>query len=323
MIMKCISIMGPTATGKTKLSLNLSQYLLENKYTNQIHLISADSRQVFQGLEITSGADIDQSFNKINTFKLPYDYYQFKHSPVYLHGVSIIKPNEEWSLAHFIRLINNIVKIVTKQTTIILVGGTGLYHQHCFTKNDTLHIPPNSIVRNKTKDMNVTQLQQWLKDLDENKINSMNHSDINNPRRLVRAIEIVLYKKNNNNKNKLKSQLVNCNVTKIALTLSLPKIKEKIDKRVKKRWNQSLHEVDNLLNKYPKQNLKIFDTLGIKQLIEFKKGKFNKQQAQKQWALREFQYSKRQFTWLKKINNINWFQANDENLVKKIKNQLF
>lgn len=313
---KILSIVGTTATGKTDLALYIARELISKKKYDHIDIISVDSRQIFQGLEITTGADIPKEFTKKNNLKLYiYPYWQNPQNNISLHGISIILPNQQWSISHFKEMANNIIlqKDNSKKFTII-VGGTGLYHNHLTNSDTHLTIKPNTQIRKKAEKMTVTQLQNWLKELSPQRLTNMNNSDKNNPRRLIRAIEINLEKpsKEPNSHTPIIQKY-------IGLFNDLESITDSIKKRVEKRFeNGSIEEVTNLIKNYPNIT-QAHSSMGVKEITDYLNGSTDIKTTQRLWATHELQYAKRQITWWKKQPNLITFEAKslDKKLVMK------
>jgi tRNA dimethylallyltransferase len=299
-----ISILGTTATGKTKLALFLANKILQEKLAKGVTLISADSRQVYQGLEILTGADIPPNFNFKQTTKQNYRFAQHQTLPITLHGVSIIQPNEEWSVAHFRSMAINLIQQSWQENQLpIVVGGTSFYHKQLFNNDPDIYIKPNPEIRKELEKLSTKELQQKLKTLDPNKITQMNTSDSNNPRRLIRAIEVAQAK------NHLSSTIKNRPIFhqpdkyfSMALQIDLKTLQEKITLRVEQRFDQgAVKEVKNLLLLSLPPSSPAMTTLGVEPISQYLQLKINKKQAIENWTLSEFQYAKRQITWLKQL----------------------
>ncbi|MGD9129146.1 MAG: tRNA (adenosine(37)-N6)-dimethylallyltransferase MiaA [Candidatus Woesebacteria bacterium] len=312
-----ISIIGPTATGKTSLALAIAKQLLKNKEYEGIELISADSRQVYQGLSIITGADVPANFQETKA-KADYPYFQHNSKKINLHGVAVIKPNQEWSVAHFKKLALQIIQEAwQKQHLAIVVGGTGLYHQHLFSKSNYFGIPANKELRNKAEKMKLPELQEWLKKINQEKFNQLNRSDKNNPRRLIRRIEIELFVKNSQAKIKAKDKFKPDSQLLIGLQNKLANIKEKIKQRVKQRWQSGAKkEVKAIIRKYPNEKLPALSATGVKEISQFLRNEITEKECLNLWTLREYQYAKRQITWWKKRPGINWLDLSQKNFKK-------
>lgn len=284
-----ISIVGPTAVGKTSFALQAAEALITQKKYTGVDLISADSRQVYKGLEIVSGADLPEN--------LP--------SEIRIHGVSMIAPDQEWSVSHFQQYAQPIInKSLANNRLSIIVGGTGLYHDRLFETDPQLHIGPNEEVRTKAKKMSVEKLQAWLHELNAEKLAEMNNSDRNNPRRLVRAIEIAVATLNS----KLPSFEKSANHTYVGLQDDLANIEHKIALRVTDRFEHgALEEVKGLVKKYSDWSLPAFSATGVKEVASYLNKETSREECLKAWTLREFQYAKRQLTWYRQ-KPVQWFE---------------
>ncbi len=283
-----ISIVGSTAVGKTAFALQAAQSVIERKKYSGVDLISADSRQVYKGLEIVSGADLPENLS----------------SEISFHGVSIINPDEEWSVSHFQQYAQSIIdQSLANNRLPIIVGGTGLYHDRLFETDPQLHIDPNQETRAKAEAMSVEELQAWLEEIDSEKLEAMNNSDRNNPRRLVRAIEIILAEPNSTPTSFSKKT----NQTYVGLTDDLEKIEHKIALRVTERFEHgAVEEVQHLLGKYQDWSLPAFSATGVKEIAAYVKKVISQEECLKAWTLREFQYAKRQITWWQN-KPVKWF----------------
>lgn len=304
--MKIFSIIGPTAVGKTSFTLELAEEILNNKDYSGIDLISADSRQVYRGFEIISGADIPAEFKLNRGKKITYPFYSKER--INLHGVSIVSPDEEWSVAHFQDLALEVIKLAKQENRLVIViGGTGLYHDQLLNSNASLRVKPNDDVRQKAEQMKLKDLQVWAKKANPSRVAEMNNSDINNPRRLIRAIEIGL---NQAGKKYIYSAL-NFEQIYIGLVQDLAKIEEKIRQRVLERFSdQSIPEVKQLQEKYQDWSLPAFSALGVSEIGQYLNGLFSKEECLSLWTLHELQYARRQLTWWKN-RDVAWFEIDN------------
>ena len=264
---KILIICGPTATGKTKLAVKLAQ-----KFNGV--LISADSRQVFRGMDIVTGKD--------------------KPKGVTIYGYDLIKPDEDFSVAHFVKYARALINQISSSAGgfPIIVGGTGLYLNSLVSPPQTLTVPPNWPLRKNLANFSARKLLKLLKQLNPGRLAQMNHSDQQNPRRLIRAIEVNLQGQS--------LQVLNLqaefDVLWIGLTADKTTLAEKIEARVKQRVKAgAVKEWQQLKKKY-RANLPSMSALGYRQLPDVAK-----------WIKAEQQYSRRQLTWFKKNSHIHWF----------------
>lgn len=276
---KLLVICGPTATGKTIAAISLAK-----KFNGE--LISADSRQIYKGMDIGTGKD------------LPFN------TKIWLYDV--INPDEEFSVANYHELAWEIIeKIWQRKKLPILVGGTGLYIKAIIDGIDTLGIPENRKLREELENKDVGYLQKKLNEINPHRLEKMNDSDRNNPRRLIRAIELSINKKTiTNNKNKA----VKPDFLMIGLTAPRKDLYKRIDERVGKRVKQGIiKEIKELLGKGYGWNLPSMSGLGYRQWKEFFEGKETKNEAIQKWKYAEHAYLRRQLTWFKKDKRIIWY----------------
>jgi tRNA dimethylallyltransferase len=307
-----ISITGATATGKSKLALDLAESLIENNQVQRVYLLSVDSRQVYQGLEILTAADLPHGWQLIK--KKPYRHFAHSQLPITLHGVSIIPIWQDWSPAHFKKLYLSLKKQLTDKEVLILVGGTGFYHRQIIQPAATLSIPPNPTLRQKLDKKSLQFLQETLKQTDPEKFETMNQSDVQNPRRLIRAIEIAQFTDTKKTIKKSKEE----NICSIHLTLTQKEREEKIKRRVAERFKHAVHEVKACLDQFKlSSELPAASSIGFTQVADYLNHELNKHQALLQWQRSEIQYARRQDTWWKKTENLNFLEANDQKLLTK------
>lgn len=291
------SIVGTTAVGKTEFAFKAAEALLATKKYTGVDIISADSRQIYQGLEILSGADIPNRFEKQKDLSIS-AFNFFEKGDIRLFGISCVKPDENWSVAQFQSYAKPLVDQAFEQhRATIIVGGTGLYHEHIFNTDPTLQIPPNEELRAMAQTLSVEELQQLLEKLDSSRLSQMNNSDRNNPRRLVRALEIAGAGQQST------THLVDSPYRQIyiCLTASLDFIIPKITQRVEKRLTEGVvEEVKVLREKYGERLCEhVITTLGFEHIEQLISGAISPEQAVHDWSLAEKQYAQRQLTWWK------------------------
>ncbi len=315
-----ISIVGPTASGKTELALNLASRLITRKVVTGAAVISADSRQVYQGLELLTGGDIPANFVKKVEAELNYAYFvDAEESKISLHGVSIIKPTDEWSVAHFRTMSQQLIKkYIVKNYIIIIVGGTGLYHDYFLSNDPAISVAPNLIVREKANQLSLAKLKQWAESTDSKKYRQMNHSDQNNPRRLIRLIEIALAQPTP------PTQTPELLPTPRHFYLGLQLEPEELAKRIRSRVLSRLEagavleveQVASLLDSTKTTN-PAYKTLGFREILAYTQGEITKEECVAIWTKKELAYSKRQMTWFKKNKAITWLKADDPGIVNQ------
>lgn len=208
--MKLLVICGPTATGKTRLASDLAK-----KFNGE--LVSADSRQVYVG-------------NDLETNKERPDV------PIWLYDVA--NPGEEFSVSHWVKLARNAIEDIRKREKLpIVVGGSGLYIKALLDPLGTIDIPPDSALREKN--LSVIELQKMVPRGD------MNQSDWNNPRRLMRKIEIGNFKRRH--PVALQSDALQKDACIIGLTAPLLALYRRIDEHLQERIDAGMSR-ENIAN---------------------------------------------------------------------------
>lgn len=331
-----ISIVGYTATGKTKLAYQLAEKI-NQQLNKKVAIISADSRQIYRNLPILTGADIPASFTRQQIKDLPYPYYINAQQNISLHGLANIEADQTWSLGQFQQFVQTIINYCwLNNIWPMVVGGTGLYQQHLFNKDQQIKIKPNKKWRQQAESMSLEKLQQCLAKLNPTKWQKMNTSDRANPRRLVRAVEIALaqqkpslsFNLQNNWQNfknishKLYQTLKGKNdcyqQLKIGLKLDFDTLQTKIKQRVASRWQRAaVAEVKQFLQQYPTDNF-LHSATGVKEITSYLSGEINQQQCLDNWTRTELAYAKRQKVWWQKQKNIHWFNANEKDLLNLV-----
>ena len=278
---KVLIICGPTAVGKTSLALELAK-----KFNGE--LLSADSRQVYKGMDIITGKDLPKDGTKI-----------------YL--TDLVFPNQDFNIAQWRKeALKVIEKLHSENKLPIVVGGTGFYIKALIGNIETINIPQNKNLRKQLKGKTVLELFEILTGINPVKAAQMNQSDKNNPRRLVRAIEV------SQSSNKTQDNFKNFDYTIIGLTIPKHILFEKIDNRVEERIKQgALKEVEDLLKSDLSWDSQSMSAVGYKQFRDYFEKNSSLKEIVDRWKKAEHQYAKKQLTWFKKHKDINWFDVTD------------
>ncbi len=331
MINKLLVICGPTAVGKTSTGIKLAK-----KFDGEI--ISADSRQVYKGMDIGTGKDIKKSskFNVQSSKK--HDIGNYKINSVSVWLLDMAEPDCQVTVADWLAGAKKVVAIIRKKNKLpIVVGGTGFYIKALVDGIETIGIPPDEELRRQLNKLSVKDLQKRLKQLAPKVYQQLNKSDRHNPHRLIRKIEIAKAKAKSQHHGLSRSTgLLSDDVLKVGLKAPRKFIYQRIDQRVEKRLkNGLLEEVKFLANKYG------WDAPGMNTLAykEFKPlftevsigiHGFDKCSPQalrgvlERWKYDEHAYARRQMTWYKKDKDINWFDITKDqwfdDLIKMVNN---
>ena len=312
--MNIISIVGPTAVGKSAVALAVAEALLAQHpdVTTGIDIISADSRQIYKGLEILSGADVPEGSTWVEAgATYAYPYLELSNPSLHLHGVSLIQPTQEWSLAHFHQLAHQVLVAAEQNNrAVIVVGGTGLYQTQLLQASIAGQAPPDETVRERADGMSVVDLQEWLGRVDKAVLTALNESDRANPRRLVRAIERSLWSQT---APKLAPQPVKHTQHFFGLQTTQEDLASRVQQRVIQRLEQGvvnevtllearLEEEGAVLSRVPAHS-----ACGLREVLALARGDIDRQQCIDPWTNRELSYAKRQATWWKKYPQVVWF----------------
>ncbi len=301
-MIKLLVILGPTSTGKTDLALSLAK-----KFNGE--LISCDSRQVYKGLDLGTG-------------KLPGKNVKVKKREGYwiLDGIKIwmydvADPKEQYDVSKYISKASKILYKIQKQGKLpIIAGGTGLYLKGLLYGFSNLGIPMDKKLRKQLEKLSLQELQNKLQKLALDRWNLMNNSDRQNPRRLVRAIELSMNKGEG-----VKDQVKNFDVLKIGLTAPRKVLYQRIDERVILRINQGMIKEAQRLYKNG-LSFKRMKQLGLEYgiLADYLEKKITKEELIKILQGKIHAYAKRQLTWFKKEPETNWFDISEKDVVSKV-----
>ena len=298
---KIICVVGPTACGKTKLGVTLA-----NKFNGEI--ISADSRQVYKGMDIGTGKDLKD----------------YKKTPYHL--IDIESPKKQITLAHWQKLAIEKIKEITSRGKIpFIVGGTGLYINSIVDGYILSDEKTDLDLRKKLDAAPLSELQKMLRKLDKF---SYEKVDIKNKRRVIRAIEIAksgIVLKNRpariatqsvaGGKKKLFDSLV------IGITFDRSIINKRIDERLKQRleYENMIDEISNLhVSGVSWKRLEDFG-LEYRFVSRYLQKKINYDELFTQLSTAIHQFAKRQMTWFNKRKDIVWIKdyKQAEKLVNK------
>ncbi len=287
-------ILGPTASGKTELACSLAK-----KINGEI--ISADSRQVYRGMDIGTGKDIDEY--KLEDIQIPY------------HLIDIKSPLEDFNLfefqKEFYRALNHIWH---REKNAILCGGSGMYLDSAISPFELLEVPYNSKLRKELESKNLNELGAILA---EEKEKLHNDTDTLDRERAIRAIEIAKYEKI---KNKRKSIVEDFIV--FGIKMDREKLRERIAIRLDSRLeNGMIEEVKRLVDQgVSYERLKYFG-LEYSFISRYLQNEisYNEMREKLLQAIRRF--AKKQMTWYRRMEKngtqINWIDA-ELSLEKKI-----
>ncbi len=300
-----IAVIGPTASGKTKLGMQLAQML-------NAEIISADSMQIFRRMDIGTAKPTKS------------ERLEIVH-----HLIDILEPTQSYNAGLFAQDAESIANdIKNREKNIILLGGTNLYLKALIhgiiDVPDTSHETEQKI-KLHLQEKGVRSCHKWLSELDSRTAAKLHPNDI---ARVVRALEVYLttgrsiqdFHKNHG------FSTNNFRVFYIGYTYTRDELYNRINQRVDKMFEQGLvSEVESLLNEGLSPELQSMKSIGYKQVISYISGKITYQEMINDIKTKSRRYAKKQLTWLNKTPDIHFLSPdyNDwSQLVEQIKQHI-
>lgn len=282
-----ITILGPTASGKTPLAASLACKL-------GAEIISGDSRQVYRRMDLGTGKDL-------------VDYVVDGH-PVPYHLIDIVEPGYKYNVFEYQRdFLKAYEEIISRRKLPVLCGGTGMYIESVLKGYRLLPVPENPELRASLEGKSLEELTRIL----EKYKKLHNSTDVDTAKRAIRAIEIEEYYKQQPPEYRefpsLKSLIIGVDIDRELR-------REKITRRLKQRLDEGMvEEVRGLLDEgIPAENL-IYYGLEYKFLTQYVIGELTYEQMFQQLEIAIHQFAKRQMTWFRGMErrgfNIHWLDA--------------
>ncbi len=269
-----ITILGPTATGKTRIAAHVA-YALNGE------IISADSRQVYRGMSIGTGKDLQE--------------YTVKRKTIPYHLIDILEAGEKYNVFQFKRdFYAAYEQIKAKNRVPVVCGGSGMYLEAILRNYTLVEVPENKELRTMLQSYSMEELTLMLK---QYKNYLHNKTDVDTKKRAIRAIEIAEYYKSHqvqsDNYPELKSLTIGINIPRELR-------RERISKRLAERIKQGMiEEVEQLLSKGVKPDDLVYYGLEYKYITEFLLGKYNYDEFYKKLETAIHQFAKRQMTYFR------------------------
>lgn len=286
---KILAIVGPTASGKSDLAVRLAK-----KYNGEV--ISADSRQVYRGLDIGSG-----KITKKEMCGVPH------------HLLDVANPKQQFSVALYKKLAEKAIEdIINRGKLPIICGGTGLYVDTVLLGLSLPEVPPNEKLRTQLEKKSPTQLFAMLQKLDPRRAATI---EKDNPRRLIRAIEIAKAIGKVPEKN-VESKY---NVVWIGLRPDEETLKQNIHKRLLKRMKQGMvAEVQTLHRKG--LSWKRMEEFGLeyRYLAQYLQKKISHEDMLRLIEQESWHYAQKQWRWFKRNKEIQWFETPGNKKIAKV-----
>lgn len=284
---KLITILGPTASGKTQLAAQLAHQF-------NAEIISADSRQVYRGMDLGTGKDLDDYL--VNGVQVPY------------HLIDIVDPGYEYNIYEFQRdFLNAYQKIIDQDKQVILCGGSGMYLEAILMGYQLQEVPHDVDLRNQLEMLSDKQLKEKYLNY---KV-AHNVTDLTDRERLIRAIEIKEFEKKQADTTTKFPSFKSLN---FGIYYERPEIRKRITSRLKYRLkNGMIEEVEKLLeNGITDEQLKFYG-LEYKFVTQHVKGEINYNDLFQKLNSAIHQFSKRQMTWFRRMEKkgieIHWIDG--------------
>ena len=294
-----IKLTGPTAVGKTDLSIKIAKDL-------DAEVISADSMQIYEYMDVGSAKVTKEEMDGIHHYM-----------------IDEVKPDFKFSVSEFqLRADKYIDEIIEKNKLPLVTGGTGLYlnsliYNMDFAKSDANNELRESL-RLELEEHGIDYMHEKLRSLDEESANRIHK---NNTKRVIRALEVCLSgEKMNDFSRDLK---FNDKYEPIIIVLNRERdhLYERINKRVDIMLEKGLiDEVKNLLNMGYSKDLVSMQGIGYKEIIKYLDGEYTYDEAIEVIKRDSRRYAKRQITWFKRYESAKWFnldEYNDFNILEK------
>lgn len=290
---KVIVIVGPTASGKTSLSIELAKQI-------NGEIVSCDSMQIYKDMDIGSAKPTKEEMQGI------------KH-----YMIDEVLPTERFSVARYKKEAENAIEKILKKGKIpIVVGGTGLYANSLIYGIEYDDIKLDEKYREELMKIAKTpegleNLYQKAKKIDEKAIEKISPND---KKRIIRILEI--YKSTGKNKTEQEMESrkkeVKYDYKVFAINIERPILYERINKRVDIMIAQGLmEEVKKIIKKYPELPTAM-QAIGYKEIVEYLDNKITIEDAIEKIKQETRRYAKRQITWFKRIENIKWLDGLEE-----------
>ena len=273
-----ITILGPTASGKTTLAARLASDI-------GAEIISADSRQVYRGMDIGTGKDLADYM--VDGVMVPY------------HLIDIAEPGTKYNLFQyqhdFLRAYND---IRDRGKNVVLCGGTGLYLESVIREYRLASVPENKLLRQSLEGKSLGELTEMLMELKKKNSSAMhNTTDVDTAQRAIRAIEIEKYNLDNPQPQRLLPQhdsLV------VGVSIDREVRREKISYRLRQRLDGGMvDEIRKLIDQGVKAEDLIYYGLEYKYVTEFVIGKLSFDEMFRSLEIAIHQFAKRQMTWFR------------------------
>lgn len=287
MIYELITILGPTACGKTTLATALAAEL-------ETEIISADSRQVYRGMDIGTGKDLAD--------------YVVQNKPIPYHLIDICDAGEKYNVYEFQHDFHLAFSEIKRKNKLpILCGGTGMYIESVLKGYKLISVPENAALRRELESKPIDELREILRSY----VNLHNQSDLDSAKRTIRAIEIAQYTQQFPANYQ---EFGSVNSLIIGLDIDREIRRDKITARLKLRLDEGMiAEVQSLIDRGISPEDLIYYGLEYKFVTQYLIGELSYSDMFSQLEIAIHQFAKRQMTWFRGMErrgfNIHWLNA--------------
>jgi tRNA dimethylallyltransferase len=290
---QAIFVCGPTAVGKTSISISLAEWL-------HTEIISFDSRQVYRELKIGSAPPTREELAQVS------------HHLIGSHSLS-----ESLSAAEYARQALELMQhLFRNKDQLILVGGSGLYMKAIAEGLDDIPRVPSEIRENLNMQLKTRGLQSLQQELKQSDPEYFEEVDVHNPQRLIRALEVIRYSgKPYSSFRRGTPARRPFHPLKIGLDLPREVLYERINQRVDEMILDGLEEEVKSLEPYWKDAP--LKTVGYDELIRYFQGETDRNSAIEEIKQNTRRYAKRQLTWFRRDKQIKWFHPSDLDEMKE------
>jgi tRNA dimethylallyltransferase len=276
-----VAIVGTNASGKSELAIELAE-----RFDGEI--VSADSRQVFRGLDLCSG-------------KVPPEARQ----RVLHHGVDVVDIGAEFSVSDYQALAYTAIEATLARSRLpVIVGGTGLY-VHAVTRGYVLaDVPPDHQFRSEAESMSLNELVERLRQLNPAAVEEV---DIQNPRRVIRAIELAAA-----GQWPATRQMPRYSSLHLGLTWPAPVLKQRIEDRLRRRLAQGMiDEVAQARERGVADEALYQLGLEYRYILRFLIGELSREELVTELHRAIYRFARRQMTWFRADPEIHWLDTNE------------
>lgn len=312
---RIIIINGPTASGKSEIAIKLAK-----KFKGEI--ISADSRQIFRGLNIGAGKVAKDESGIISKLFHRQKEENFFSEGVRHHLIDVAKPLEDYNVSHFKKDAEQIIEKISNHGKIpIICGGTNFWIDSIVQNSQIPEVAPDTVLRKELEKKSPEELFAQLQKLDSQRAGNI---DEKNKVRLVRAIEIATKLGAVPKLSDANGQMLNANYNflQIGIITERKILNEKIKKRLEERFNEGMiQEVKNLhyLTSGEGVPWQWMERIGLEYrwISRFLQNKISEKEMREKLYFDIIHYAKRQMTWLKRNKNIIWLE-NYHNIEREV-----